>query len=125
MTRRINHSGPSRRIEHSPAACDGRSLRRCGHRSGPRGAPHRGREARVSIVAHAGRIRHRDAAAFFSENMRWADHWVILFPPWHGTMPALFKGFLEHIFRPGFAMEYRKDAFPKRLLSGHSARVVV
>jgi putative NADPH-quinone reductase len=40
------------------------------------------------------------------EDMRWAAHWVFLFPPWHGTMPALFKGFLEHIFRPGFAMEY-------------------
>ena len=57
--------------------------------------------------------------------MRQCEHWVILFPLWHGTMPALFKGFLEQIFRPGFAKEYRKDAFPKRLLSGHSARVVV
>jgi putative NADPH-quinone reductase len=59
------------------------------------------------------------------EDMRWAEHWVFLFPLWHGTMPALFKGFLEHIFRPGFAMEYRKDAFPKRLLAGRSARIVV
>jgi len=43
------------------------------------------------------------------EDMRWAEHWVFLFPLWHGTMPALFKGFLEHIFRPGFALEYRTD----------------
>ncbi|MCI0467542.1 MAG: NAD(P)H-dependent oxidoreductase, partial [Beijerinckiaceae bacterium] len=42
-----------------------------------------------------------------------------------GTMPALLKGFLEHIFRPGFAMEYAKDSFPKRLLTGRSARIVV
>ncbi len=59
------------------------------------------------------------------EDMRWAEHWVFLFPLWHGTMPALLKGFLEHIFRPGFAMEYQKDAFPKRLLAGRSARIVV
>lgn len=59
------------------------------------------------------------------DDMRWAEHWVILFPLWHGTLPALFKGFLEHIFRPGFAMEYQKDAFPKRLLAGRSARIVV
>jgi putative NADPH-quinone reductase len=26
---------------------------------------------------------------------------VFLFPLWHGTIPALLKGFLEHIFRPG------------------------
>lgn len=48
-------------------------------------------------------------------------------------MPALFKGFLEHIFRPGFAMEYPRDRagergetqFPRRLLAGRSARIVV
>ena len=57
--------------------------------------------------------------------MRWAQHWVFLFPLWHGTMPALLKGFLEHIFRPGFAMEYQKNGFPKRLLAGRSARIVV
>ena len=57
--------------------------------------------------------------------MRWAEHWVFLFPLWHGTMPALLKAFLEHIFRPGFAMEYRERQFPKRLLAGRSARIVV
>jgi putative NADPH-quinone reductase len=59
------------------------------------------------------------------EDLRWAQHWVFLFPLWHGTMPALLKGFLEHIFRPGFAMEYKKNGFPKRLLAGRSARIVV
>lgn len=59
------------------------------------------------------------------DDMRWAEHWVFMFPLWHGTMPALFKGFLEHIFRPGFAMEYKKEGFPKRLLAGRSARIVV
>jgi putative NADPH-quinone reductase len=59
------------------------------------------------------------------DDMRWAQHWVFLFPLWHGTMPALLKGFLEHIFRPGFALEYKKEGFPKRLLAGRSARIVV
>jgi putative NADPH-quinone reductase len=59
------------------------------------------------------------------DNLRWAEHWAIFFPLWQGTMPALLKGFLEHIFRPGFAMEYRERGFPKRLLAGRSARVVV
>jgi len=59
------------------------------------------------------------------DDMRWAEHWVFLFPLWHGTMPALLKGFLEHIFRPGFAMEYRAKGFPRRLLAGRSARIVV
>ncbi len=59
------------------------------------------------------------------EDMRWAAHWAIFFPLWHGTMPAFFKGFLEHIFRPGFALEPREHGFPKRLLAGRSARIVV
>ena len=59
------------------------------------------------------------------DDMRWAEHWLFLFPLWHGTMPALFKGFLEHIFRPGFAIEYKEKGFPKRLLAGRSARIVV
>ena len=50
---------------------------------------------------------------------------MFVFPLWLGTMPTLFKGFLEHIFRPGFAMEYRKSGFPKKLLAGRSARIVV
>ena len=58
-------------------------------------------------------------------HMRWANHWVFFFPLWHGTMPALLKGFLEHIFRPGFAMGYVTVALPKRLLAGRSARIVV
>lgn len=59
------------------------------------------------------------------DDMRWAEHWVFLFPLWHGTMPALLKGFLEQIFRPGFAMEYRERQFPRRLLAGRSARIIV
>jgi putative NADPH-quinone reductase len=59
------------------------------------------------------------------DDMHWAEHWVFLFPLWHGTMPALLKAFLEHVFRPGFAMEYRERQFPKRLLAGRSARIVV
>ena len=59
------------------------------------------------------------------DDLRWAEHWLILFPLWHGTMPALFKGFLEQIFRPGFAIEYKKRGLPKRLLAGRSARIVV
>jgi putative NADPH-quinone reductase len=51
------------------------------------------------------------------EDMRWTTL------VWHGTMPVLFKGFLEHIFRPGFAMEYRENTFPKKLLAGRSARI--
>ena len=33
----------------------------------------------------------------------WAQHLVFVFPLWLGDMPALLKGFLEQVARPGFA----------------------
>jgi putative NADPH-quinone reductase len=53
-----------------------------------------------------------------------ADHIVLFYPLWLGTMPALLKGFLEQVFRPGVAFEYTKG-IPKMLFRGKSARVVV
>lgn len=56
----------------------------------------------------------------------WADHLVIVYPLWLGTMPALLKAFLEQCLRPGFAVA-RADspADWRTLLGGKSARVVV
>jgi putative NADPH-quinone reductase len=55
-----------------------------------------------------------------------ADHLVIVYPLWLGTMPALLKGFLEQVFRPDFAF---KKTQPGRMwlkgLTGKSARIVV
>ncbi len=56
----------------------------------------------------------------------WCEHLVILFPLWLGGMPALLKGFLEQVARPGFA--FKPDAgnpFAAKGLVGRSARVVV
>lgn len=54
-----------------------------------------------------------------------ADHIVIVFPLWLGTMPAQLKAFLEQTLRPGVALEYPKKGYPRRRLSGKSGRVVV
>jgi putative NADPH-quinone reductase len=57
----------------------------------------------------------------------WADHVVILFPLWLGSMPALLKAFFEQLLRPGFAFATaRGRLFPrKKLLAGKSARIIV
>src|SRR6476646_2790047 len=34
-----------------------------------------------------------------------AQHVLIVFPLWHGTMPALLKAFIEQVMRPGVALE--------------------
>lgn len=61
------------------------------------------------------------------EDIRWAQHLVLVFPLWLGDMPALLKGFLEQAMRPGFAFDYgdNRASFVKKGLGGRSARVVV
>jgi len=55
-----------------------------------------------------------------------ADHLVLFFPLWLGDMPALLKGFLEQVARPGFAFHADGgNPFARKALGGRSARVVV
>jgi putative NADPH-quinone reductase len=54
-----------------------------------------------------------------------AQHIVIVFPLWLGTMPALLKGFLEQVVRPGVAFAYEPNGLPRKLLGGRSARIIV
>ncbi|OYT95184.1 MAG: NADPH:quinone reductase, partial [Pseudomonas sp. PGPPP3] len=56
----------------------------------------------------------------------WAEHVVIAYPIWWGSVPALLKGFLDRILLPGFAFKYRPGkAFPDQLLRGRSAQLLV
>jgi putative NADPH-quinone reductase len=60
------------------------------------------------------------------DDIRWAGHLLFVFPLWLGGMPALLKGFLEQVARPGFAIgKAGSPGLPEKLLAGRSARVVV
>ena len=60
------------------------------------------------------------------QDIAWAQHIVLFFPLWLGDMPALLKGFLEQVARPGFAFKAEGDnPFGKKGLAGRSARVLV
>src|SRR5918995_2622225 len=60
------------------------------------------------------------------EAIGWAEHLLIVYPLWLGSMPALLKAFLEQVFRPGFAMGKADEekGWSKRL-AGKSARIIV
>ncbi|KHD88105.1 MAG: NADPH-quinone reductase [Bdellovibrio sp. ArHS] len=59
------------------------------------------------------------------KDILWAEHIVITFPMWWGTIPALLKGFLDRTFLPGFAFKYHKnDPFWDRLLKGRTGRII-
>lgn len=59
------------------------------------------------------------------EAIVWADHIIIIYPLWLGTMPALLKAFFEQVFRPGFAFESSSTGWPGKLLKGRTARIVI
>ena len=58
--------------------------------------------------------------------IKWADHVVMAFPNWWGSMPAIAKGFIDRLFLPGFAFKnHSGKTFPEQLLKGKSIRVLV
>jgi putative NADPH-quinone reductase len=63
----------------------------------------------------------KDAQAAIS----WANHLVFIHPLWLGEMPALLKGFLEQVLRPGFAIKIGARTMRPGLLTDKSARVIV
>jgi len=66
------------------------------------------------------------AVAQAQKDIAWAEHLVLIFPLWLGDMPALLKGFLEQVLRPGFAIGITDNGRPgAKLLAGRSARIVV
>ncbi len=55
-----------------------------------------------------------------------ANHLVFVYPNWWSTYPALLKGFIDRVFLPGFAFEYReKSIMWNKLLKGKTARLIV
>lgn len=62
-----------------------------------------------------------DAQAAF----RAADHIVLVYPLWLGTMPARLKSFLEHVSCGGAAVSFDDALHWRKNWSGKSARVVV
>lgn len=63
----------------------------------------------------------------FREDLRWAEHVVLITPMWWGGLPAKAKGLFDRSFLPGFAFDprQRKLGLPMPLLTGRTARVIL
>lgn len=58
------------------------------------------------------------------EAMLAADHIVIVFPLWLGTMPAILKAFFERVLQPDLVEPSKQGKFVQ-ILKGKTARVIV
>lgn len=57
-------------------------------------------------------------------NLLWCEKWVIFYPMWWGSVPAIFKGYLDRVLMPGFAFRYRENsALWDKLLAGRTAEM--
>jgi NAD(P)H dehydrogenase (quinone) len=45
------------------------------------------------------------AVAPHVELLRWAEGWVVIYPTWYYTMPAMLKGWLDRVWLPGVSFE--------------------
>lgn len=60
------------------------------------------------------------------EEIKLADHIVVVYPNWWVTMPALLKGLFDRIWLPGFAFNFNKEnGKVEQHLKGKTARVFV
>ncbi|KLT67975.1 NAD(P)H-dependent oxidoreductase [Flavobacterium sp. ABG] len=54
-----------------------------------------------------------------------ADHLVWVHPVWWGGLPAITKGFIDRLFLPGMAFEYKENSvWWDKLLKGKTAHII-
>lgn len=59
------------------------------------------------------------------EKIKWAEHLVWVHPVWWGGLPAITKGFIDRLFLPGFAFQYKENSvWWDKLLTGKSAQII-
>ncbi|AWK06724.1 NADPH:quinone reductase [Flavobacterium crocinum] len=59
------------------------------------------------------------------EKIKRADHLIWIHPVWWGGLPAITKGFIDRLFLPGMAFQYRENSvWWDKLLKGKTAHII-
>jgi putative NADPH-quinone reductase len=58
--------------------------------------------------------------------IQWCDHFVVVYPIWWSSMPAILKGFFDRTWIPGFAYRFKENNMGwNKLLTGKTGRVIM
>lgn len=119
-------------LGHSDPATLSGALADC-YETHARGAGHEIRRQNIGEmtfdpVLHAGykaiQLLEPDLEAF-RENIRWAEHIVVVYPTWWSSMPALLKGLFDRVWLPHTAFNFADHGLTWiKLLKGRSARII-
>lgn len=62
----------------------------------------------------------------WQENMKWADHVLVVYPYWWGGMPGRMKSVLDRALLPGFGFKYKDNGLAwDKLLTGKTGDVII
>lgn len=60
------------------------------------------------------------------EEIKTADHLVMVYPVWWATFPALLKGLIDRLFLPGFMFNFHSSGYSwDKYMKGKTARLII
>jgi putative NADPH-quinone reductase len=61
----------------------------------------------------------------FHENMKWCEHFVLVYPIWWSEVPAKLKGLFDRAWIPGFAFKFADHGLTwEKRLKGRTGRII-
>jgi len=61
----------------------------------------------------------------FQENMKWCEHFVLIYPIWWSSVPAMLKGLFDRAWLPGFAFKFADHGLTcEKHLKGRTGRII-
>src|SRR3989344_3276751 len=61
----------------------------------------------------------------FQENMKWCQHFVLVYPIWWSAMPAKLKGLFDRAWIPHFCFNFADHGLTwTKLLKGRTGRII-
>jgi NAD(P)H dehydrogenase (quinone) len=60
----------------------------------------------------------------FQENIKWCEHFVVIYPTWWTSMPALLKGLFDRAWISGFSFRFKPSGLWEKLLGKRSSHII-